>query len=365
MQPAAMATVDQLMRNAVEDHVFPGAVLLVARNDRIVFFDAYGTANLETLTPVDTATIFDLASLTKPLATTVAVMQLVREQELDLEAQLGSILPDFADTDKAQIRIKHLLRHTSGLPDYFPFFDALQSGSFQQRLALLRQRLVQLPLRQRIGATALYSDLGFMILGWVVQTLTRRRLDEYVRDAFYTPLGLDGENGDRLCFVDLDAPIKFEKVAATERCPWRKTVLEGVVHDDNAFVMGGIAGHAGLFGNAGGVYRVIRSLLKAYQGDDRRGLFEPILVRRFFERDSINRRPLGFDAPAATDASCGKFFSERSVGHLGFTGTSFWIDLDKSVTVILLANRVHPSRTNEKIREFRPLIHDAVMEEFA
>jgi CubicO group peptidase (beta-lactamase class C family) len=362
MSSASKSKVDQLMRKAVAERVFPGGVLLAARGDRIEFFEAYGTANLFTRSPLSADTIFDLASLTKPLATTPAVMQLIREQQLDLEHTLGSILADFAGTDKAEIRIEHPLNHTSGLPDYFPFYKDLQSGPYPRRVAALRRRLADIPLQQPIGAAACYSDLGFMLLGWVVQALSGRRLDQYLRDAFYGPLGLDGGNGGRLCFVDLAAPVGFKDVAATEDCPWRKTVLEGAVHDDNAYVMGGVAGHAGLFGNARGVYRLIGSLLDAYRGGDCRGIFDPVLVRRFFERDPISKRPLGFDSPSATEASCGKYFSAKSVGHLGFTGTSFWIDLEKSITVVLLTNRVHPHRTNEKIKVFRPAVHDAVME---
>jgi CubicO group peptidase (beta-lactamase class C family) len=149
--------------------------------------------------------------------------------------------------------------------------------------------------------------------------------------------------------------------AATERCPWRDTIIEGVVHDENAYAVGGIEGHAGLFGTAKDVYRLLSVLLTDFYGQSESILFEKKLMQTFFIRAGSSGRPLGFDAPSSTGASCGQYFSKKSVGHLGFTGTSFWMDLDRGVIVILLTNRVHPSRDNVKIKAFRPQLHDVVM----
>ena len=196
-----------------------------------------------------------------------------------------------------------------------------------------------------------------MILEWVVESVARQRLDRFVTETIFTPLDLKN-----LYFIDLAADRRVTEFAATERCPWRGILLKGAVHDDNAFAMGGIAGHAGLFGTARDVYQLLATLLSVYQGRQKTSLFQPAIVRTFLDRPPNAERALGFAAPAATGASCGRYFSKNSVGHLGFTGTSFWMELERSVIIILLTNRVHPSRDNIRIRAFRPVLHDVVME---
>ncbi|MEE8415220.1 MAG: serine hydrolase, partial [Desulfobacterales bacterium] len=154
-----------------------------------------------------------------------------------------------------------------------------------------------------------------------------------------------------------------KRFAATEFCQWRNFLLNGVVHDENAYVLGGIAGHAGLFGTAGGVNILLSELLSSFNGCPSMPMFEKDRVYRFFQTDKNSDRALGFDTPSVSGASCGNYFSKRSVGHLGFTGTSFWIDLDRSIIVILLTNRIHPWRENIKIKSFRPRLHDAIIKE--
>jgi len=195
-----------------------------------------------------------------------------------------------------------------------------------------------------------------MILQWVVESVARERLDRFVGETIFTPLGLKN-----LYFNDLATDRHQAEYAATECCPWRGMLLKGAVHDDNAFAMGGIAGHAGLFGTARDVYGLLATLLAVYQGRQQTSIFRPAIVRTFLDRLPNAERTLGFDAPAATGASCGRYVSQKSVGHLGFTGTSFWMDLERSIIIILLTNRVHPSRDNIRIRAFRPVLHDAVM----
>ena len=163
--------------------------------------------------------------------------------------------------------------------------------------------------------------------------------------------------------MDLDAAPRTMRFAATERCPWRNILLDGVVHDDNAYVVGGIEGHAGLFGTADSVYILLSALLSVFHGRSSTGVFVKELVHTFFERQENSDKTLGFDTPSLVNDSCGRYFSKKSVGHLGFTGTSFWIDLERCVIVILLTNRVHPSRENTKIRTFRPKLHDMIMQE--
>ena len=350
-----MEAVDRLMRQAIADKIFPGGVLLVAEKEEIVFFKAYGYAHLSCHTPMTQETIFDLASLTKPLSTALAVMKLIQHEQIELEDPLGQILPEFERTDKAEIKLKNLLYHNSGLPDYRPYYKALEGTARDSRRSALRKLLVQEPLINPIGKTVNYSDLGFMILAWVVEHVSDQRLDHFVAEEIYQPLGLNN-----LFFISGNVTEPRGHFAATENCPWRKKILEGQVHDENAYVVGGVEGHAGLFGTADNIYRLLVELLSIYRGQRKSALFHNDLLHRFFKRLPGTDKALGFDTPSVSGSSCGRGFSQNSVGHLGFTGTSFWMDLERSVIVILLTNRVHPSRENEDIKKFRPVLHDAV-----
>jgi CubicO group peptidase (beta-lactamase class C family) len=305
---------------------------------------------------VTSETIFDLASLTKPLATTLAVMQLVQHGQIELEQYLGQLLPEFERTDKGRVKLKHLLYHNSGLPDYRPYYKVLNGVVADSRRKVLRKLLVQEPLVNPIGQTALYSDLGFMILAWVVEHVSQRRLDHFVVDEIYQPLGIL-----HLFFITDRLEDNRAAFAATENCPWRRKIIEGRVHDENADAVGGIEGHAGLFGTADDINRLLIELLFTYHGQNCSGLFQQHLLHQFFKRLPGTDKALGFDTPLRGGSSCGRGFSQNSIGHLGFTGTSFWMDLEQSLIVILLTNRVHPTRDNERIKKFRPELHDAVM----
>ncbi|MBW1847087.1 MAG: beta-lactamase family protein [Deltaproteobacteria bacterium] len=355
-----MKKADTLMKQAVTDNVFPGSVLLVSKKNEVVFFEAYGRANIDTKLPMKRETLFDLASLTKPLATTLAVMKLIQQSRLALEQMLGAVLPVFKNTKKEHITIRQLLSHSSGLPDHKPYYLKLRKLPVDERRAGLREFLVKEPLISPIGEKALYSDLGFMILCWVVESVSKNRLDHFVADEIYQPLGIN--TADELFFVDLGLPPRKAEFAATELCPWRKILLNGVVHDDNAYAAGGIEGHAGLFGKASAVNSLLLELLSVFNGHSETQVFQKELVHTFFQKQGESDMALGFDTPSEHHSSCGDFFSKKSVGHLGFTGTSFWIDLERSILVILLSNRVHPHRRNEKIKAFRPVLHNAVMQ---
>lgn len=355
-----MKQVDSLMRYAIFDKVFPGAVLLVARNDSIVFFEAYGYANIFSRRKMTIDTIFDLASLTKPLATTLAVMRLVQQRKIGLEQTLESILPCFKKTDKGQIKIKSLLCHKSGLPAYREYYYKLSKLQPDARKKALKRLLVKESMLHPTGKKVLYSDLGFMILGLVVETVAGKRLDYYVSNEIYKLLGIDSDRG--LFFADLNSKPIIEGFAATEICHWRNILLEGVVHDENAYMMGGVAGHAGLFGSAGSLHILLSSLLSDFHDSPPINLFEKDILHIFFNQQEGTDKALGFETPSLANSSCGDYFSKRSVGHLGFTGTSFWMDIEQNIIVILLTNRVHPSRENDKIKSFRPKVHNAVMD---
>lgn len=364
MDTIAVNQIHKLMKKGISDNVFPGGVLLVAVSGCIKFFKSYGYADIFSKQKMTTDTRFDLASLTKPLATTLAVMKLVQEGRLNLDDKLGVLIKEFGATDKKDISIRQLLHHNSGLPDYIPYYKETGMDSYKEDQKILRKLLLKTSLHSPIGKIELYSDVGFMILNWVVERISGISLNQYVEKHIYDPMGIDTKKG--LFFVDLNSvdPVKKKKrcFAATEYCPLRKVVLNGVVHDENAYAAGGVEGHAGLFGNAESVYAVLSALMDGYHTVEKEIIFPKRMLTLFLKCEKNNKRPLGFDSPSPANSSAGQYFSKESVGHLGFTGTSFWMDLERKIIVILLTNRIHPSRENLKIRDFRPILHDVVME---
>jgi len=354
-----MNIVHRQMKAGLTARAFPGAVLLVAEEERVLFYRAYGVANIFSCDPVKIDTVFDLASLTKSLATATAVMKLLERDGVALDSPISAILPEFAQTDKSGITIFQLLTHTSGLPAYRPYYRVLRHLPSSARKSALRRLLQAQPLVDRPGRQTVYSDLGYMILEWLIERVAQTSLDGYLEAAIYDPLAVD-----TLFFPGKDL-IPFPKtVAATEYCPWRNVLLVGRVHDDNADVVGGVCGHAGLFGTARGIHQLLSHMLGVYHGKIPLGMFRRDLVRSFLSPCSFSGRPPGFDRPEGLFSSAGRYFSPNTIGHLGFTGTSFWMDLDRRAIVVLLTNRVHPSRGNMGIRAFRPLLHDIVMKTY-
>ena len=345
------------MQVGVDQGVFPGAVLLVAHDDQVLLHEAWGVADLSSDRAVTRETVFDLASLTKPLTTTLAVIRLVQKGRLELDAPMASVLPVMKRTDKAGVTVRHLLSHASGWPAWQPYFERLRELPRENRRPQLARYLADEPLKAPPGKVSLYSDLDFLALGLMVEACGEMRLDRFAFQEIYRPLGIVD-----LFFNPLDEPPSERRYAATEQCPWRGRVLCGVVHDDNAYTLNGVAGHAGLFGTASGVWALLQALLRSYRGASRPAWLPRSLVQAMWTRVGPSGWTLGFDTPSPRGSSSGRHFSANSVGHLGFTGTSFWLDLDRGIAVVLLTNRVHPSRSNIRIRDFRPCIHDAVME---
>jgi CubicO group peptidase (beta-lactamase class C family) len=356
-----MAAVDGAMRDALARGVFPGAVLLVARGPEVLWHRAYGVTHRENAVPVRRDTLFDLASLTKPLATSLAVLHLVSRRQVDLDQPVGEILPRFQIGARRRITIQHLLRHTSGLPAYRPYYASVADMSPADARRGMRRWLAEESLLSAPGHRTCYSDLGFMLLAWVVEKVARARLDQLIDDTLYRPLGIEGL-GYRAGSAAQTAP---GGIAATEYCRWRGRLLQGEVHDENCAAVGGIEGHAGLFGTASAIHRLLLALGSMRAGTAPQGLFPSPLMRRWLRRDRHSGRALGFDTPAVRGSSSGRFFSPHSVGHLGFTGSSFWWDLQQDLMVVLLTNRVHPTRSNLAIRGFRPYLHDVVMKSVA
>ena len=369
----AFHAVEEAFRDAIAQGVFPGAVVLVGKGADVVYEQAFGCRSLvPDKTDLQANTIFDLASLTKPLATTMAVMLLVREKKLRLDDQVTRFIPTYGVFGKNSTTCRHLLNHSSGLPAWKPFYEEIIRLEKTGRINFIASRAAKHFVLEQIhrekpldlpGGRCLYSDLGFMLLGEIVEMISATTLDRFCQERVFRPLGLRST-----AFVDLTQlktrrlePIE-EIIAPTENCPWRKKILCGEVHDDNAYAMGGVAGHAGLFSSARDIHALIVRLDRCLHGHDH--FLPEALITQFLTKDESvpnSSYALGWDTPSPKESASGSYFSPRSVGHLGFTGTSVWWDLEKNCHVILLANRVHPSRKNDKIREFRPYIHDLIM----
>ncbi len=350
--------VTKVLQSGLADGTYTAAVVLAGRQGSLEYEAAVGRVSTEPdSAAVGMGTYFDLASMTKPLATTLALLLLVQAGRLQLEAELGEILPGgWLPADKRILPLSALLTHRSGLPAWRPFYEQVLALPPAARPTALERLAAAEPLEHTPGPLTIYSDLGFMLLKAVVETAAGEPLADFCRRRIYEPLGLETlgfrpreRQGGQSC-----------DYAATEPGLIPGRLCQGEVHDENAWSAGGVAGHAGLFGTGPDIWRLAVHLHQAYRGGAGDGLLAPSVVRRFFTPPTGSPRALGFDLPAAREASCGRYFSPCSVGHLGFTGVSFWIDLAQGVIVVLLTNRVHLGRENDKIRSFRPRLHETV-----
>ncbi|ALA57070.1 serine hydrolase domain-containing protein [Nitrospira moscoviensis] len=361
---------------AVSDCVFPGAVLGVRlRSAPASYYCAGRLSTQPSGPPVTSSTLYDLASLTKPLATVTALALLVQEGRCCVDDRVDLHLPECVGSPIGSATLRHLLTHSSGLPGWRAYYDRLSPdgaipSSMEERnrakQAMLELIRAEAPVYER-DARSLYSDLGFILLGLIIERCYRQDLDHVFYDYVTVPLG-----GLRIEYVLAERLNEFLAcannydggVAPTEVDQWRGRLLCGEVHDQNAAALGGEAGHAGLFGTADAVLALTGEWLRAYHG--RASLLHHEVAREFTRRQEQvpqSTWALGWDTPSVPSSS-GRWFSPRSFGHLGYTGTSVWIDPDRELEVVLLSNRVHPTSKNDAIRAFRPAIHDLVYEEF-
>lgn len=342
------------MTAGVASGVFPGGQLLVMVEGQVVAEHCAGHLSLggPSVTP---GTLFDLASLTKPLAGATLAMGLVQRGALAVDAPVRRYLPWFDGGGRQAVTLRHLLDHSSGLPAWRPFYEALAPLSGARRGERLRALLTGCRLEAPAGARVRYSDIGFMVLKEVVEKVAERDVRHLFNAWVRGPLGLTG------LMYGADLPPE-SRVAATERCPWRRKTLCGEVHDDNAWAMGGVALHAGLFGTARAVGQLVWHLVAHHRDGLAGSPFCREGVTAFFHESCGRGRALGFDLPSGSGSASGRYFTAGSVGHLGFTGTSFWADPRQGVVIVLLTNRVHPCRENTAIRSFRPEVHDIAME---
>ncbi len=357
------AEIDARLERAIHEKVCSAAQLHVSRQGQTLHRTALGVTQYGAAgQPIDATSLFDLASLTKPLATVSAVARLVESGRLQLDTPVEYYLATWRHGRKARARIHHLLRHTSGLADWRPFFDRLDDTDDPRgRLFTLAgdETLLAPP-----GQRSLYSDLDFILLGTIIEEVSGERLDRFCARELYAPLGIDDLFFLPIGEAESDTRLNGRSVAATEICP-RRGLLCGQVHDDNAHAAGGVCGHAGLFGTAAAVDALLREWRRALRGESE--LFSQATAQAFvYPLDNAPGAPfvLGWDRPTWKTSQAGRFISPHAVGHLGFTGTSCWYDMDRDIAVTLLTNRVHPSREETRIGELRRDLHEAIYTAF-
>jgi serine-type D-Ala-D-Ala carboxypeptidase len=369
--------VEQAVNDAVEHGAIPGATIVVRKGDDIAFEGAFGYRSLmPERSPMRLETVFDLSSLTKPLVTTIGVMMLTRDGKMRLDERVTRFFHNFGVYGKGYVTFRQLLAHCSGLAAWRPYYQQIADVERGGKVNFMASRGAKEFVYEEIhrekpehppGTKTNYSDLNFILLGEAVEQISGVALNRFCRDKIFRPLDLRATD-----FIDISLvrtrrlePVP-EMFAPTSICALRKRLLVGEVEDENAFAMGGVAGHAGLFAPVKEVDRIAHELLRCYAG---RSEFLPQKVlREFWARDKAvpgSTWALGWDSPSPEYSSSGTHFSPAAVGHLGFTGTSIWMEPDREIAVSIMTNRVHPRRDNQAIREFRPRIHDLVMEALA
>lgn len=317
---------------------------------RLIACKAVGRFTYDSKSPAVTPeTIYDLASLSKVVATTTMAMILYQRGELDLEMPVGNILPEFAagDSRRNEITIRRLLAHSSGLPAYEKLFEQARTPEE------LLQRAFRMPLVREPGECSEYSDIGFIILGEALIRIADQPLDRFCQLEIFGPLGMA-----RTTFNPPQSWHTSIPPTVDDRS-FRHRIIQGEVHDENASVLGGVAGHAGVFAPASDVATFAHAILSGGHP-----LLRPETTALFTRRESSRQgpsRPLGWDTPSVPSQS-GKYFSPASFGHLGYTGTSLWIDPERQLSITLLTNRTWPDNRNQAIKQLRPRFHDAIRE---
>ena len=354
-QDKAFSSAFSVLREAVKQHSFPAACAAVAHQERLVALKSFGRFTYDADSPPPTATtVFDLASVTKVVATTTMAMTLYERGLLELDAIVAGTVPEFladscgaADSRRRDVSFRMLLAHCSGLPAYEKLFLKAHS-----REKLLRAAFTT-SLSANPGSRAEYSDIGFIVLGAALERIANESLDAFCQREIFGPLSMSN--------TTFNPPAADrEKIAPTaDDRTFRNKIIQGEVQDENAFMLGGIAGHAGLFSTAEDLARLAQAMLHGGHS-----ILRPETVALFTQRASAppsTSRALGWDTPSDPSQS-GKYFGAGSFGHLGYTGTSLWIDPSRGLSITLLTNRTWPDCANQAIKEVRPKFHDAVVE---
>ncbi|MBU1421698.1 MAG: serine hydrolase, partial [Bacteroidetes bacterium] len=343
--------VDALIKSAIKDTAFPGAQLIIVKDGEILHKNNYGVLDYSTgSAEVTDSTLYDIASLTKVIGTTAAIMKLNDEGKIDLDARASVYLLEFGKFGKENVTIRNLLLHNSGLPAWQKFYLTCNTSSE------VLDSIYNSELIYKTGDSTVYSDFGFIILGKIIERITGLSLDTYLRTEFFEPLVMMN--------TFYNPPVEvLQRTAPTELDTiWRKKLIHGTVHDETAVLLGGVAGHAGLFSTASDLAVFVQMIMNggSYGGVQ---YIKPETIKLFTERKNLKTKlGLGWDFKTLNGySSAGNLLSNKSFGHTGFTGTSIWIDPERNLFVIFLTNRVYPTRANNKIAKVRPALHDAVI----
>ena len=367
-----------LLEQGVGQGVFPGAVLVVAKDGREIYRTAVGhrgETEIKSAQEVSLRdnTVFDVASLTAQVVTSTIIMRFVEDNKLSLTDRVSRYVQGFSVFGKSAITIAHLLGHSSGLPAWLPFFEDLLRENSGARMGVLTSRgardfifnsIKRIQLKSDPGTKQVYSDLGLMLLGQIIEMLSGLSLDKAAQQFVLGPLNMKSSS-----YIDLSMikrrgihPVR-DLIAPTEECSWRKRILCGEVHDDNAWAMGGIAGHSGLFSTATDLTLFAQEMIDAYRGNS--SFLRRETVSKFWtgpeEAEDAGFR-YGWDAPNRENNLIESKLSAQAVGGCGFTGCSLWIEPNDGLSIVLMSNRINPTRANKKIRNFRPDLHDLILE---
>lgn len=347
--PLNFTEADRLIENAISDSAFPGAVLLVSKYGEIIHQKAYGHHTYALSAPkVSINSIFDLASVSKVVGTTTAAMMLIDRGKLNLDEKVISYLPEFNNNGKENVTIRNLLLHNSGLAPFKKYYDIYSTAEE------VINDIMNLTPEQKPGSKYVYSDLGMITLQKVMEKVSGKSLDKFLDENLFIPMGMNSTMYN-------PPPELKDNCMPTELDDfWRMRQLQGEVHDERAFMLNGVAGHAGLFSNAPDLAKFLQMILQKgnYQGKQ---YIKPETVELFTKKQSDqSSRGLGWDTKSPEGSSAGQYFDITSYGHTGYTGTSVWTDPTKNLFVILLTNRVYPTRNNNKLSKVRPLIHDVI-----
>jgi CubicO group peptidase (beta-lactamase class C family) len=342
--------IDSIAYRGIRDSAFSAAQVAVVKDGMLVWSRAYGTYTYDPASrEIGPTEMFDMASVTKVIATTSAIMKLFDEGRVSLDDPVGRFIPAFASGEKQGITIRHLLLHRGGFPPFRKFWEFCRDST------AMRDSVFATPLVAHPGDTTIYSDLGFITLGTVVERVSGLSLSAFVKREFFDPLGM------RNTMYTPPADLRSRTVPTEFDSVWRRRLVQGTVHDENAQYLGGVSGHAGLFSTASDLAVFMQMLLNGGEYNGVRYLSARTIDRFVRSRDPGQERFLGWDRRSPRGSSAGSLFSPSSFGHTGFTGTSIWADPERKLAVIFLTNRVHPTRANGKLFAIRPALHDLVV----
>jgi len=349
--PRYLDSLGVYLNQAIGDSAFPGCAISVGYNSKLIFEQSFGNFTYDSNSQkVEVNSIYDLASVTKVIATTTTAMVLYDQGRLGLDQKVVEIVPEFQGENKENVTIRHLLTHTSGLPGWVRFYLDLEG---KERIV---REICDIELINEPGTTYVYSDLGMIMMQKILETIAHKSLDLLVRDYITIPLNMNRT------FYNPDSSLK-NQIVPTEVSEWHQKLVHGFVHDENTYVMGGVSGHAGLFSTIQDLSIFCQMYLNGGQYNNRR-ILKSETIDLFTNRQNIiegSTRALGWDTRSEQHSMAGEFMSMQAFGHSGFTGTTVWIDPENQVFVVLLSNRVYPTRENRKISQLRPIVHNHVM----